>query len=92
MFVHLWEPEERRAAEIPILRHYHETLRRHGVTGYDWEDLYSDYRLCIVQNLYVPTEWCVLEEDRTRMRWLWLSQLKRSLAAFHDLRCDLLWA
>ena len=36
---------------------------------------------------YVAVEWCVLEEDRTRMRWLWEQQLHKEMMAFFDLRC-----
>ena len=75
-----------------MLRHYHEGLVRRGVGDYPWDRLVRDYRLCAVQSIYVATNWCVLEEDRVKMRWVWLPQLKRSLEAFKDLRCDELWS
>jgi thiamine kinase-like enzyme len=91
MMVHRWESDLRRKFEFDILRHYHESLIRNCVSGYSWEKLLRDYRLCAVQSIYVAAEWCVLEEDRVNMKWLWLPQLKKSMAAFFDLRCYELW-
>ena len=91
MMVHWWDPERRRELEMPVLREYHASLRRRGVCGYGWDELLRDYRLCAVQSLYVATEWCVKEEDRARMKWVWLPQLRKSMAAFFDLHCDELW-
>jgi hypothetical protein len=82
-----WPEETRRAFELPLLRHYHEGLLRRGIAGYPWERLWQDYRLAAVQAVYVAVEWCVLEEDRERMRWLWTMELRRAMAAFEDLRC-----
>jgi hypothetical protein len=87
MIVHRWDTELRRELELPVLRHYHAALERRGVAGYSWEQLLRDYRLSAVQSVYVATEWCVLEEDQTRMRWLWEAQLRKSMAAFFDLEC-----
>lgn len=87
-----WEPDVRREIELPLLRHYHEELVRRGVRDYSWEQLWQDYRLAAVQAVYVAVEWCVLEEDRERMRWLWSAELRRAFAAFEDLRCRELWA
>jgi hypothetical protein len=91
MMVHWWETERRRELEMPVLREYHDGLRCRGVTGYGWNELWQDYRLCAVQSVYVATEWCVKEADRERMKWVWLPQLRKSMAAYFDLRCDELW-
>ena len=91
MMVHWWETERRRKLEIPVLKAYHTSLLRSGVTGYGWGELLGDYRLCAIQSLYVATEWCVAEEDRAKMKWVWLPQLKKAMAAYFDLRCDTLW-
>ena len=87
MMVHWWETTLRRQWEVPILRHYHEALAHRGVSGYAWEQLLLDYRLCAVQSIYVAVEWLVLEQDRTRMRWVWEPQLRKAMTAFFDLRC-----
>jgi thiamine kinase-like enzyme len=86
-----WPEETRRRFELPILRHYHAALAARGVAGYSWERLWDDYRLCAVQSVYVAVEWCVLAEDRERMRWLWTLELRRAMAAFAELRCRELW-
>lgn len=84
----LWWPTElRRRLEKPVLRRYHEQLARRGVAGYTWDELWRDYQLAAVQCVYVPVEWCVLERDRERMRWLWSQQLAKVMAAFDDLDC-----
>lgn len=89
--VHWWEPEQRRALEQPLLHSYLAALHARGITAYSGEQLWQDYRLCAVQSMYVAVEWCVLPEDRTRMRWVWVPQLRRALAALHDLDCAALW-
>ncbi|WP_445628353.1 hypothetical protein [Nostoc sp. DSM 114167] len=91
MMVHWWETDLRRQWEIPILREYHANLISNGVFGYDWEQLVNDYKLTAVQSLYVATEWCVLAENRQRMKWLWFWQLQKSITAFLDLECSELW-
>lgn len=87
MMVHWWEPDLRRQLEIPILQEYHASLVRNGVSNYDWEQLMNDYKLTAIQSLYVATQWCVLEEDRRKMRWVWFPQLCKSMTAFFDLHC-----
>jgi hypothetical protein len=90
--VHWWESDLRRELELPILRHYHAALKERGVVGYAWEQLLRDYRLAAMQSVYVATEWCVLETDRTRVRWNWEAQLRKAMTAFFDLGCAELWA
>jgi hypothetical protein len=87
-----WPETVRRTYELPLLHRYHAGLQRRGVDGYGWEQLWADYRLSAVQAAYVAVEWCVLEPDRERMRWLWTAQLARAMAAIEDLRCGELWA
>ena len=91
MMVHWWDSAVRRQWELPILQHYHAELLRRGVSGYSWEQLRRDYALTAVQSVYVAVEWCVIEADRTKMRWLWEPQLRKALTAFFDLRCADLW-
>lgn len=92
LMVHWWDPDLRRAFELPVLRRYHDGLVARGVTGYPWERLVADYKLCAVQSLYVAVEWGVVPDDLVTMRWVWLPQLKRSMTAFFDLGCDELWS
>lgn len=85
--VHWWPTELRRAFEQPVLRRYHQALVQRGVNDYSWAQLWDDYRLMAVLSLYVAVEWCVLPEDRERMRWVWFPQLQKALAAYADLGC-----
>jgi hypothetical protein len=39
------EPEERRRHELDLVRLYHGALLAHGVTDYDWDRCWRDYRL-----------------------------------------------
>lgn len=82
-----WTPERRRQFEQPMVRHYHAALIERGVRDYSWEQLWHDYRLCAVETFYVAVEWCVLPEDRERMRWVWQPELVRAMAAYTDLGC-----
>ncbi len=91
MMVHWWEPTVRASLEVPILEKYHSTLQTNGVTGYPWEQLWSDYLLCAVQSIYVATEWCAGAESRETHRWVWEPQIHRSMAAFFELDCAQLW-
>lgn len=85
-----WDAELRRQVEIPILKYYHETLLKNGVTNYTWEQLYDDYRLCVAICVYIATEYC---RGGINERWVhvWLLMLQRSLTACDDLNCSQLW-
>ncbi|MCC7361943.1 MAG: phosphotransferase [Anaerolineales bacterium] len=85
-----WEPDTRRACETPVLRRYHAELLRRGVTGYGWEQLWDDYRLCAAMSVYIPVEYCRGGVDE---RWVpvWRPMLERALAAADDLDCAALW-
>jgi thiamine kinase-like enzyme len=91
VIVHWWQPEHRRQFQFPMLRHYHQQLPQHGITGYSWEQLVQDYKLAAVQSIYVAVAWCVDERERTTMRWVWQPQLEKALTAFFDLDCPTLW-
>ncbi len=81
----LWlEPELRRELETEVLQHYHLSLLSRGVQDFSREQLLEDYKLTVAQSIYVPTEWCISEKERTDMRWLWTMQLRRVLTAVND--------
>jgi hypothetical protein len=61
------------------------------VSDYGWDQLWADYRLSAVQAVYVAVEWCVLEADRERMRWLWSMELRRAMQALEELAGRALW-
>ena len=85
-----WEIETRRRLELPVLRHYHQQLVQRGVSGYPWERLWDDYRLCAAMGVYIATEYC---RGGVNERWVpvWLPMLQRALTACDDLDCSELW-
>ncbi len=85
-----WEIETRRHLEMPILRHYHDHLIKNGVTGYSWEQLYDDYKLCVAMGVYVATEYF---RGGVNGPWVstWLLMLRRALTACDDFDCGKHW-
>ena len=85
-----WDTSARRAWEMPVLRRYHDALRRRGVTDYSWERLVEDYRLMAAMGVYIATEYC-----RGGVTFRWWSfgpvTLQRVLTACDDLQCADLW-
>lgn len=86
MMVEWWQPEMRRERETAVLRHYQSSLAQQSI-DYPWKLLWDDYRLTAVQSLQGAVEWCVLEEDRERMRWVWEPKLHKAMAAYEELNC-----
>jgi len=85
-----WDVKIRRTLETLVLRHYHACLIRRGIMGYAWEQLWDDYRLCVMMCVYVATEWC-RTELRLDTHQYWMPMLQRTLTAVDDLNCvDLL--
>lgn len=87
MMVHWWDTEIRRNLEFEVLRTYHHTLLENGVKDYTWEQLMYDYKLCAIQSLYVAANWCISDEERKQMRWVWYPQLLKAVTAFYELNC-----
>ena len=87
MMVPYWPTNMRRQLEMPILKEYHKQLKRQGITDYSWVQLLSDYRLSVIQSVYIATQWCIEPEQRERMHWLWWQELQNALSAISDLRC-----
>jgi hypothetical protein len=79
-----WHPSRRRELETPLIRRYHEALLVHGITNYSYEDLWLDYRRCVVRNLTFPIIlWSVGRKPEA-----WWHLLECALAAYRDLECD----
>src|SRR5690349_12185316 len=88
MMVHWWDTKMRREWEKPLLENYHQHLIDLGIRDYTLNQLWSDYRLCAMQSLYVPASWCVNPIERKEFKWLWWSQLQKTMAACIDLECE----
>ena len=86
-----WTEADRRTFERPMLERYHAALVARGVDDYPLERVWEDYRLAVVQAVYVAVEWCVLEKDREEKRWLWSRELGTAMSALEDWDCRSLW-
>ena len=83
MMALFWFPEQRKAMETPLLRQYHERLCENGVADYSWEQLWSDYRLCVIRKLFHPAwQWATGHHPN-----IWWNHLERVLTAYEDLHC-----
>nr|WP_294693685.1 hypothetical protein [uncultured Friedmanniella sp.] len=85
-----WPVADRRRLEKPMLRRYHDRLRRHGVEGYSWQQLWTDYRLMIPMGVYIAVEYS-RAGVRTDLQPVWWPYLERTLTACDDLDCSMLW-
>jgi Ecdysteroid kinase-like family len=86
MAIH-WYPDRRRRIERPLLDRYHETLLACGVSGYDRQALYDDYRLSVLWHITRP----VLQAANNIPPRVWWNNLERIHLAVEDLGCrDLL--
>jgi hypothetical protein len=88
MIVPFWSVNDRRTLEKDMIQHYHQSLVKFGVKDYSFENCLEDYKLCIAHGIYTAIEWGTDEKSIIDMRWLWQIQLKRSLIAFTDWKCD----
>ena len=79
-----WYPGRRRELEKPLIRRYHEALQAHGITNYSYDELWLDYRRCVVRNLTFP----IIVWSRGRKPEEWWNRLECALAAYRDLACD----
>jgi thiamine kinase-like enzyme len=81
-----WYPERRDRFEAELVRFYHNRLQAYGVSGYEWEICWNDYRLGAINNLLVPLwAWASLGLDFGWHRW---HQLEKAMLAFEDLNCE----
>ena len=79
-----WYPGRRRELERPLLRHYHEGLIAQGRTDYAFDELWLDYRRCVVRNLTIP----IIFWSRGMKPQGWWHRLECALGAYRDLDCD----
>ncbi len=79
-----WHPNRRRELEEPLLRHYHRALLAHHIDAYSFDELWLDYRRCVVRNLTIP----ILFWSRGMKPEGWWHRLECALAAYEDLGCE----
>jgi len=71
-------PADRRAHENDLLHRYHDTLTAHGVSGYDFDTFFDDYRLGLVYGWVIPV-FAVgsLDASSERAVQLWTNVIER---------------
>ena len=79
-----WGPALRQDLEHPLLQLYHDRLVAAGVSGYSFEELWLDYRRCVVRNLTFP----IILWRRGLPAGAWRHRLDCAIAAYRDLDCD----
>lgn len=77
-----WRRHERAEGEreLNVLRRYHCTLQEQGISGYSWDDLVMDYRLSIIDWLWVPVQDCL---DGSGKEYWW-PKMQCLIAAYED--------
>lgn len=84
MMAYFWFPEQRARFELGLLRFYHARLQSYSIMDYSWEELFNDYRFCVIRKLFHPPwQW---ETGDNASKW-WF-HLERIMLAYQDLQCD----
>lgn len=79
-----WHPERRKWLEKPLMHYYHAQLIKHGVMNYSWEECWQDYRLAVIDLLFMPVWWWKYKTPA----FLWWHRLERLMMAYEDLNCE----
>lgn len=83
------EPKLRRQIEQELIRYWIDNLSQNGVTHYDFETAYRDYRHLVLACLVYPMTVCgSLDPSNERGRALGESMLTRNLQAIEELKCE----
>lgn len=83
MMAYFWFPERRSRFETQLLRYYHACLESNGIIDYDWQELYDDYRFCVIRKLFHPVWQWETGDNATK----WWFHLERIMLAYQDLDC-----
>jgi hypothetical protein len=67
------------AWQTTLLHFYHRKLKEYGVSGYEWLDLWSDYRLAVLDNLFQPL-------GNRNQPWVW-AELESAIYMFAACQC-----
>jgi hypothetical protein len=79
-----WYPSRRRELERVLVRYYYDGLLARGLEDYSFDELWLDYRRCVVRNLTIP----IIFWSRGMKPESWWHRLECALAAYRDLACD----
>ncbi|MDG4666584.1 aminoglycoside phosphotransferase family protein [Mycobacterium sp. 236(2023)] len=78
-------PEDRAAVERDLVERYHAALRTHGVTGYDVETCWQDYRLGVFQAPLISVLGYAFAASTERGDEMVLTMLRRGCRAVREL-------
>jgi thiamine kinase-like enzyme len=76
---------DRRAYEQDLVKHYHQALVGHGVTGYDLQECWEDYRVHAVHSLQIGVFGLGAVKRTPRGDEMWRVWIERSAAHTRDL-------
>jgi hypothetical protein len=79
-----WNRTLRRRLEHPLVQLYHRQLGAAGIANYPFDDLWLDYRRCVVRNLTFP----LILWRRGLPREAWYQRLRNAIAAVRDLDAE----
>ncbi|MCB1668324.1 MAG: oxidoreductase family protein [Porticoccaceae bacterium] len=77
--------EDRRAHERDLVTHYHNAMKAYGVTDYDAEQCWNDYRMHSIYGLQVGTFGFGAVKRTARGDEMWKSWIERTAAQVRDL-------
>ena len=77
--------EARRASEQDIVTAYHEALEGYGVTGYDRDLAWEDYRFAMMQGALISVFGCAYGARTDRGDTMFAAMVNRTCAAMRDL-------
>jgi hypothetical protein len=79
------QPELRSAIEADLVAAYHSALLGHGVTDYDWETCWQDYRFGVLQAPLICALGLVFAAGTDRGDDMFVTMLRRACQAIRDL-------
>ena len=79
------QPELRAAIEGQLVDDYHDALLSYGVTGYDRETCWRDYRLGMLQAPLITTLGCAFASSTERGNAMMVAMLQRGCQAIREL-------
>ncbi|HVB25673.1 MAG TPA: oxidoreductase family protein [Ktedonobacteraceae bacterium] len=89
LFAAFWTREQRQEnnREVQMLHRYHEGLQLHGITGYSWDDLLTDYKVLLTYMLFYP----VWDQTDGASKDYWWPKMQCLIDAYQDWECAALW-
>ncbi|WP_157108529.1 phosphotransferase family protein [Aldersonia kunmingensis] len=79
------DPELRANVEGQLVDEYHAALAAHGVSGYDRETCWQDYRYGMIQALLIPAIGCAFAVNTERGDDMFVAMLRRACRAMREL-------